>query len=249
MTIIWKGGTLSFTSQPVSLTVTIEWRDPENAEYIAFYSNGGSVVNTLAAVPGAEITAPEDPVKKGYALGWYADPACSEQPYTFSRRHAETQHCCIRQVDPRAPIRPYKTEYYRQELNGAYSLAETKELTGTTDSDAVPDTAAPAGFAYNKRKSAVNQKIAPNGSTVVKVYFDRQKYTLTFTYGDKDDGNLPNVIYRDVKYGAPIYEPKMNLGGYLFSGWEDGMTFTDADGDPTQTMPAGDTSYAASWTP
>ncbi len=249
MTIIWKGGTLSFTSQPVSLTVTIEWRDPENAEYIAFYSNGGSVVNTLAAVPGAEITAPEDPVKKGYAFaGWYADPACSEQPYTFPAAMPKHSTAVYAKWTPRSDT-PYKTEYYRQELNGSYSLAETKELTGTTDSDAVPDTAAPAGFAYNKRKSAVNQKIAPNGSTVVKVYFDRQKYTLTFTYGDKDDGSLPNVIYRDVKYGAPIYEPKMNLGGYLFSGWEDGMTFTDADGSPTQTMPAGDTSYAASWTP
>lgn len=146
------------------------------------------------------------------------------------------------------PDTPYKVESYEQELNGSYTLTETETLTGTTDSSVTPDTTADTGFVYNNRKSTANQRIAPNGSTVVKLYFDRNKYTLTFTYGDKDDGTLPNVVYRDMKYGAAIYEPKMNLGGYVFAGWKGDVQFTDAKGDPI-TMPAKDTTYAATWTP
>ena len=251
MTIIWKGGTLAFTSQPITLTVTIAWSDPANARYIAFESNGGSVVKMLSKAVGASITAPAAPTKQGYDFaGWYtAEGASFTVPATMPDYPEPDKGITVyAKWTPRHDT-PYQVEYYLQELNGSYTLAASTRFTGTTDASVTVDTDAPEGFTYNAKKSTTDQTIAPNGSTVVKLYFSRNQYDLTFTYGDKGDGSLPNVVYRDVKYGAAIYEPKMNLGGYLFNGWEGGVIFTDADGNPTQTMPAGDTTYAATWKP
>lgn len=253
MTIIWKGGTLAFTSQPISLTVTIAWSDPANARYIAFESNGGSVVKMLSKAVGAAITAPANPTKQGYEFaGWYEDAAYTTRfqiPATMPDYPEPDKGITVYAKWTPKDDTPYQVERYLQELNGSYTLADSTRFTGTTDASVRVDTAAPKGFTYNAKKSTTDQTISPNGSTVVKLYFSRNQYDLTFTYGDKGDGSLPNVVYRDVKYGAAIYEPKMNLGGYLFNGWEGGVVFTDADGNPTRTMPAGDTIYAATWTP
>ena len=250
MTIIWKGGTLAFTSMPISRTLTIKWTDPANARYIAFNSMGGSVVTMISTNRGASIVRPDEPSKQGYTFGgWYEDEACT-RAFVFPERmpdYAEPERSVTVYAKWIPAPNTYKVEYYLQELNGKYKMAASQVNDGYTDSIVAPDTEAPEGFALNIKGSTLGQAIAANGSTVVKLYYDRLKYTLTFTYGDKSDGSVPNVVYRDTKYGATIYEPRMNLGGYLFDGWEGDMTFTDADGNPLRTMPARDATYNAAW--
>ena len=250
MTIIWKGGTLAFTSMPISRTITIAWSDPANARYISFNSMGGSSVKMISTSRGASIVQPKEPTKQGYTFGgWYEDKACTSA-FAFPDAmpdYAEPERGITVYAKWIPAPNTYKVEYYTQELSGKYTLMASQTNDGYTDSPVAPSTDAPEGFALNAKRSTTDQTIAANGSTVVKLYYDRLKYTLTFTYGDKSDGSLPNVVYRDTKYGATIYEPKMNLGGYLFNGWEGGAIFTDTDGNPIQTMPAGDATYAASW--
>ena len=250
MTIIWKGGTLAFTSMPISRTITIAWSDPANARYIAFNSVGGSAVKMISTSRGSSIVQPKEPTKQGYTFGgWYEDKDCTRAfafPDTMPD-YAEPERGVTVYAKWIPAPNTYKVEYYTQELSGKYTLAASQINDGYTDSPVAPNTDAPEGFVLNNKRSTTNQTITANGSTVVKLYYDRLKYTLTFTYGDKSDGSLPNVVYRDTKYGATIYEPKMNLGGYLFNGWEGGVVFTDADGNPIQTMPAGDATYAATW--
>ena len=94
----------------------------------------------------------------------------------------------------------YKVEYYLQELNGKYKLAASQVNGGYTDSIVAPDTEAPEGFALNIKGSTLGQVIAANGSTVVKFYYDRLKYTLTFT--DADGNPLRTMPARDAKYNA-----------------------------------------------
>ncbi len=252
MTILWNGNTLAFTSIPISRTLTISWSDPQNARYIAFNSCGGSAVKMISTGAGSFISAPADPTKQGYTFGgWYEDAACTRaftMP-TYMPDYDEPERGIVVYAKWIPAPNTYKVEYYLQELSGKYTLMASQTSDGYTDAYVDPVTEAPEGFALNTKRSTLGQTIAPNGSTVVKLYYDRLKYTLTFTYGDKNDGSMPNVVYRDTKYGASIYEPKMNLGGYIFAGWEGGIVFTDADGNPTRTMPAGDTVYNATWEP
>ena len=84
-------------------------------------------------------------------------------------------------------------------------------------------------------------EIAPDGSTVVDVYYDREYFLMNF---DLDGGYGVEPIY--ARYGAAIG----NIGTpektcYTFAGWtQDGETKVD----PEKTMPFKGTSYKAMWT-
>lgn len=84
-------------------------------------------------------------------------------------------------------------------------------------------------------------EIAPDGSTVVDIYYDREYFLMNF---DLDGGYGVEPIY--ARYGAAIG----NIGtpektGYTFAGWtQDGVTTVE----PEKTMPFKGTSYKAMWT-
>lgn len=235
MTLTWKGNSVAFSSKPISMTVTIEWSDLENARYIAFDSQGGSVVNAIARTAGASISAPANPTKTGYDFGgWYTDADCTK-PFTWPSKMPNDSITVYAKWTPRNDTK-YKVEYYYQELNGTYTLDEdeTAYPTGTTGGNVAPATDAKTGFTLNEKKSTTNQTIAANGSTVVKLYYDRAKYTLTFAYGVEGLNDLES----QVKYGAEISEPALHRDGYTFTGW---------DKEIAKTMPAEAVTYTAQW--
>lgn len=254
MTLTWRGNSVAFSSKPISMTVTIEWSDPENARYIAFDSQGGSVVDAIARTAGASITAPANPTKTGYDFdGWYTDADCTEEfdmPTTMPDYSNKDKGITVYAKWTPSDDTKYKVEYYYQELNGTYTLDEGKTAypTGTTGGNVAPTTDAKTGFTLNEKKSTTNQTIAANGSTVVKLYYDREKYNLTFAYGVE---GLDNLVSQ-VKYGAAISAPTLHRDGYTFTGWEDEagatVTFPD-DGENPRTMPADNVTYTAKWQP
>ena len=239
MVITWMGNSVAFSSKPISMTVTIEWSDLENARYIAFDSQGGSVVDAIARTAGASITAPANPTKTGYDFGgWYTNAACTEKfgmPTTMpDYSNADKGITVYAKWVPRNDTN-YKVEYYEQELNGTYTLTGTETKTAVTDA-AVPTSiiTTKTGFTLNTKKSTTNQTIAANGSTVVKLYYDREKYTLTFSY---DVEGLDDLVSQ-VKYGAEISAPTLHRDGYTFKGW---------DKEIAKTMPAENVTYTAQW--
>ena len=84
-------------------------------------------------------------------------------------------------------------------------------------------------------------EIAPDGSTVVDVYYDREYFLMNF---DLDGGYGVEPIY--ARYGAAIgHIGTPEKTGYTFAGWtQDGETKVD----PEKTMPFKGTSYKAMWT-
>lgn len=244
MTILWTGGTLAFTSIPIRRTITITWSDPQNTRYIAFNSQGGSMVPMLSAGPGTPISQPAAPTKQGYTFGgWYEDPDCTSPfdiPDTMPDYADPDRGVTVYAKWVPAP-NTYKVEYYEQELNGQYTLAGSGTKEGYTESAVQQSYDVPTGFRLNEKRSTLDQTVAANGSTVVKVYFDRQKYTLTFSYGQGFTGDdNPDVVYADTKFGAAITPPVLHLGGYAFGGWDTAVA---------ATMPAQDVTYTAQWTP
>ena len=128
----------------------------------------------------------------------------------------------------------YKVEHYQQNIaDDEYTIAEddTENKTGTTDEDAFATAKDYAGFTV---KSVTQEKIAADGSTVVKIYYDRNTITLTL---DLDGGDGKTEITG--KYGAVVTTPaNPTKTGYTFAGWNP---------DLPATLPADNAEYTATW--
>ena len=251
VTIRWRNGALAFTSEPIERTLHIEWSDPANVQYYAFDSNGGSYVPMIVTGKGAAITAPAAPVKQGYTFaGWYSDSAL-RQSYTIPAvmpAFSGTKGMMLYAKWEPAHDTPYRVEHYLQELNGTYTKANDDLCTGTTlERTAVsPRTGTVDGVNYDNYACAgvTQQTIKADGSAVVRVYYERKSYDVTFTYGTFRSAELPDIVYT-IKYGGTAYAPALALQGYTFEGFE-GFT---ADAQSGGMAVAGNMTFAAQWSP
>lgn len=251
VTIRWRNGALAFTSEPIERTLHIEWSDPANVQYYAFDSNGGSYVPMIVTGKGAAITAPAAPVKQGYTFaGWYSDSDL-RQSYTIPAvmpAFSGTKGMMLYARWEPAHDTPYRVEHYLQELNGTYTKANDDLCTGTTlERTAVsPRTGTVDGVNYDNYACAgvTQQTIKADGSAVVRVYYERKSYDVTFTYGTFRSAELPDIVYT-IKYGGTAYAPALALQGYTFEGFE-GFIANAQSGGMAVT---GDMSFAAQWTP
>ena len=249
MTIRWKNGALAFTSKPIERTITIDWTDPENLRFIAFNTQGGSLVRMLALAADAPVEVPKAPVKTGYTFGgWYADAACTTL-FTFPEimpdypdNGAGKGVTVYANWLPRSDTR-YTVEHYQQKLNGTYALYETEYLEGTTDA---LTNAAARSYTGFQSKSFSQKAIAPDGSTVVKIYYAREKYTITFHLMDGASADESAVTIG--RYGETVYAPKFARSGYEFNGYTGDGIEKDNNGNWCVTVRGG-ASYTAQWLP
>ena len=231
MTITWKKTPLSFTSKPIQKVFHITWSDPEGVRYISFNSMGGSAVAQLSGGEGAAITWPEDPAKTGYVFdGWYKEMSYTnrvEAMSTMPKFVLSKGMILYAKWRPAADTK-YTVEHYQEQLNGKYELTYTEQLTGTTDAQTAAEAKTYTGFTA---KPITQQTIAPDGSTVVQVYYDRKEYTVTW----KPENGTDNVI-QTYKHGAELVVPTVSREGYIFGGW----------GTVPKTV-TGDADYTANW--
>ena len=128
----------------------------------------------------------------------------------------------------------YTVEHYQQNIaDNEYILAETdtENKTGTTDEETSALAKTYEGFTA---KSVEQAKIAADGSTVVKIYYDRNTISLTLDLGG---GEGKTEITG--KYGDTVTVPaNPTKTGYTFVKWnpELPVIFTE------------DTVYTATWT-
>ncbi len=118
----------------------------------------------------------------------------------------------------------YVVEYYKQPLDmttdlDKYELADKEEdLKGTTDAVASFDKTALAGkytgFTFDEANSKLDVTIAGDGSTVYKLYYTRNTYTVTVNYKDASGNTIANSVTVGVPYGGQytIFTPA--VAGY-----------------------------------
>jgi uncharacterized repeat protein (TIGR02543 family) len=108
-------------------------------------------------------------------------------------------------------------------------------MAGTTDTNTMATAKTYSGFTYNNNTVGTVSSgiIAPDGSLVLKQYYSRNSYTLTFK--PMNDGN---DIVKTVKYGAGVSAPSVVKTGYTFIGW---------DKIVDENMMAKNTTYTAQW--
>ena len=150
----------------------------------------------------------------------------------------------------------YKVEYYLQNLAGdGYDKdtdpTRTREVASTTGASVSENPAAIEGFTFdeNNTNNVLSGTVAANGSTVLKLYYTRNSYEVSYAYtGDVHPDPEPaapaTVSY---KYGAPVtVEDVPSVTGYTFHGWNapDGLNVTDGK----FTMPADNVTLTGYWT-
>jgi uncharacterized repeat protein (TIGR02543 family) len=235
MVISWINQPLAWTSKPYSISIDLHWDNLNDGYAIVFHSNGGSSIPIIIRRYGATIVSPADPVKKGYVFdGWYSDEVLT-QPYSIPETMPNIDIELYAKWIP-ATDTPYKVEHFGEVLGSSqYEILDTIELTGTTDSTTLAATKNYAGYITPASRQIT---ISPDGSGILRYYYDRQIYTLIFDPGESQGDNIVSKL----KYGAKITAPTLNSKGYAFAGWSPGIPVN-------ATMPAGDMTYTAQWTP
>ena len=139
----------------------------------------------------------------------------------------------------------YKVEHYQQQLDGTtYELKETDTLSGNTgDSVTAQPKTTYTGFTCDKTVTGTVESgmIAADGSLVLKLYYTRNSYNVTYQYEGTAPTGAPavNTLSGTHKYGAEVIVDTTvsadAVAGYTFSGWRtDDVTVTDGK----FTMPA-----------
>ena len=115
---------------------------------------------------------------------------------------------------------PYKVEYYFENLeNNDYTLYETDDLQGITDTTATANIKTYDHFTFNKNEGVLSGNISCDGSLILKVFYTRNTYTLS--NANTSYGKITNAT--TVKYGNDKIESVVTeYLGCEFIGWFNG---------------------------
>lgn len=189
----------------------------EKMTYNATFYVDGEEYRVVPTKVGEQIVAPKDPSKEGYTFaGW--KPAVGIMG---------TADATFEAVFAAAGDTAYTVNTYVMGTDGTYGDPTSEKLTGTTGSTATYAPEAREGFTVAD-ESVLSGTIAADGSLVLKVYYSRNKYTLTV------DG-----VASEVYYGAAVSVAEPSKEHYTFAGWEPELP---------DTMPANDVTVVSKWT-
>ena len=213
-TVDYKLGDEVQQADRVDLKATVQWLEPDtlSTEGVAAKEYKGWKLGSIT-VNGTEVEALPATVNNGDAV-----------VYNYVARD-DTK---------------YTVEYYTRGLGyEGYSLYGTpEEHEGTTGSTATADIKNIEGFYYVS--GATSGIIAADGSLVLRLYYDRETYVLTYDYGEAPAGASSLPFRQVAQYGQTVeVAPNASAPGWTFSGWDRQGEFT---------MPAGDVTIKGSWT-
>ena len=185
--------------------------------YNAIFTVDGEEYAKVPTKVDDQIVAPKDPSKEGYTFaGWRPSVGVMG-----------TADATFEAVFAAAGDTAYTVNTYVMGTDGTYGDPTSEKLTGTTGSTATYAPEAREGFTVAD-ESVLSGEIAADGSLVLKVYYSRNKYTLTV------DG-----VASEVYYGAAVFVAEPSKEHYTFAGWEPELP---------DTMPANDVTVVSKWT-
>ena len=188
----------------------------EKMTYNATFYVDGEEYRVVPTKVGEQIVAPEAPSKQGY---------------TFTGWNPEVGTMGIEDVSFNAVFSAgtvaYTVETYVMDVNGNYGDAAIENKSATTGETVSVTPEAREGFSV-AAESVLSGEVKADGSLVLKVYYSRNKYTLTV------DG-----VASEVYYGAAVSVAEPSKEHYTFAGWEPELP---------DTMPANDVTVVSKWT-
>ena len=179
-----------------NITVKAQWEI--NPYTIAFDTNGGSEIAPITQDYGTEITAPDNPTRKGYTFkGWD-----KEIPETMPAENIT--------VKAQWEINQYTITF---DTNGGSEIAPITQDYGTEIT--APDKPTRKGYTFKEWDKEI-PKTMPAENITVKAQWEINQYTITF---DTNGGSEIAPITQD--YGTEITAPdNPTRKGYTFKGWD-----------------------------
>ena len=179
-----------------NMTVKAQWEI--NQYTIAFDTNGGSEIAPITQDYGTEITAPDNPTRKGYTFkGW-------------DREIPETMPAENITVKAQWEINQYTITF---DTNGGSEIAPITQDYGTEIT--APDKPTRKGYTFKEWDKEI-PKTMPAENITVKAQWEINQYTITF---DTNGGSEIAPITQD--YGTEITAPdNPTRKGYTFKGWD-----------------------------
>ncbi len=115
----------------------------------------------------------------------------------------------------------YKVSYYKENLDGTYTLAELETLSGLEGSTVTAPSKFYEGFELDSINSEniLSDVVKADGSTQLKAHYNRKIYNIVFDY---QDATVSGMVYSSAKYEANIIVPNestFSRDGYTFVGW------------------------------
>ena len=179
-----------------NITVKAQWEI--NQYTITFDTNGGSEIAPITQDYGTEITAPDNPTRKGYTFkGWD-----KEIPKTMPAENIT--------LKAQWEINQYTITF---DTNGGSEIAPITQDYGTEIT--APANPTRKGYTFKGWDKEI-PKTMPAENITLKAQWEINQYTITF---DTNGGNEIAPITQD--YGAEITAPdNPTRKGYTFKGWD-----------------------------
>ena len=179
-----------------NITVKAQWEI--NQYTITFDTNGGSEIAPITQDYGTEITAPDNPTRKGYTFkGWD-----KEIPETMPAENIT--------VKAQWKINQYTITF---DTNGGSEIAPITQDYGTEIT--APDNPTRKGYTFKGWDKEIPETM-PAENITVKAQWEINQYTITF---DTNGGSEIAPITQD--YGTEITAPdNPTRKGYTFRGWD-----------------------------
>ena len=179
-----------------NITVKVQWEI--NQYTITFDTNGGSEIAPITRDYGTEITAPDNPTRKGYTFkGWD-----KEIPETMPAENITFK--------AQWEINQYTITF---DTNGGSEIAPITQDYGTKIT--TPDNPTRKGYTFKGWDKEI-PKTMPAENITVKAQWEINQYTITF---DTNGGSEIAPITQD--YGTEITAPdNPTRKGYTFKGWD-----------------------------
>lgn len=115
----------------------------------------------------------------------------------------------------------YRVEHYQQKLEGDdYVLADTVDLTGPAGAPVEAEQKEYEGFTLNAEKSELTGTLAADGSTVLKLYYDRNLYTVTWKIGYNETKETYRYMATPVFTGSTDRADGEHGSHFVFLGWD-----------------------------
>lgn len=188
---------------------------------------GGTVTDPKYYITGGEAMVLQNMfTRPGYEFtGWNTEKNGTGTPYAAGSAITIENTDVTLHAQWRSTAASYRVEYYQQNLeDDNYSIVAADTLTpsGTVGDTATAEIKEYEGFTYNESRSNSSGIIAEDGTLVLKLYYDRNEYTVTYEYEGTVPAGAPEVPREQTcKYGETVELAKMpDVTDYRFSGWD-----------------------------
>lgn len=202
----------SFTGEPIlfpyelskDTTLYAKWLQQYT---VVFETNGGSAV---ASNKTSQILESPATTKEGFGFaGWYTDSSFSGKPISFPYELSKDTTLYAKW------LKSYTVEHYQQNTDmKTYTLTDTEEMKGMVSTQTEAGKKSYTGFTA---KDFVQPQIAADGSTVLKIYYDRNAYTVTFNANYGSGEMAEQIFYYGVE--KKLQKNVFTLADCKFLGW------------------------------